>query len=306
MAGDPLQSFYSRLGTFADPTNPLADLRGADAADATAVVSKIVKRYVDLSAYGEKLRQLLAANVKVPCQVWTAYAAARQDYLTRSQAVFDQLAAKAVTIEQVVYSNGAPQLDPADATKVVTLQIQAPLRPPAFTGLDAQCPGLPLMNGLSGATDGWQPVPVSLGAIDVSTAAMLGPTAANVTVLMSNGAIMGLASYDGAKAVKQIAVTWEDYTAPTQVLTTYAACVAAYVKRGRTILAAGNRCASNRLALWHWLGIGAGALVLGTIVLRVLRGPRALPPAAAPTAGYDDGVALGELYFRPRRRRRGR
>jgi len=313
MAGDSLQAFFAGLGALADPANQLARTNGFGGAgattDATAAVAKIIKRYVDLSAYGEKLQQLLAAKVEVPCKVWTAYATARQDYLDKSQAVFSQLAAKAITIEQVVYANGTPQPDPADASKVTTLQIQAPLRPPSFVGLDTQCPGLPLMAGFGGAMRGWQPVPISLGSIDSATVAALGPATASVAVvLMSVGTPLGLADYSGTKIFKPVAVMQEDFAAPVHILAVYAGCMAALVKRGRTTLAAGQRCATaaGKRSLWHWLGIGAGVFILGSIVLRFVRGPRALPPMPAPTAGYDGGVALGELYFQPRRRRRGR
>jgi hypothetical protein len=272
---------------------------------------------------------MLVAGVKVPCEVWTAYASARQDYLNKSQPVFDQLAQKGITIEQVVYSGGQPRPDSSDPSKYMTVQIQAPLRPPAFLGLDSQCPGLPLMAGFGGATAGWQPVPITLGAVEHSIiAGLAAAAAASAILLLSGGTLLGVAGYGAFKTYKQVSVMLDAFdTSPTRILAAYTTCVATYVKNGLAVTDAGNRCAAAQtsaqqygiekaklaaeaaggLGFWGWLGVGAGVLILGTIVVRYMRSRAgAVTRLIAPVGGYDDGVALGELYFRPRGRRRGR
>jgi len=343
MAGS-LEDFYERLGDWGEPAKPVIDveytvngsvgLGAAGTIDATVAMSKVVTQYVALSAQAETLRQMLTVGVKVPCDVWAAYASARQDYMTKSQYLFDQLSAKGVTVEQVIYSGGRPAIDPSDPTKVRTLQVNAPLRPPAFAFASQQCPGLPVMSGarLRGAI-GWEPVPVLAGI----TSSLVSAGWMNAVVLLASGNFMGLAGYGSYKVGKQIAAIWEDYDAsPSRILVAYTGCFQAAVKGGLTAAAAAKACqavqasaqdarvavaranasASNSLGFWGWLGVGAGVVILGSMVLRFMRSRAgAAVRLVAPVGGFGgcpaapealDGVALGELYFKPRRRRRGR
>jgi hypothetical protein len=346
MAGS-LEDFYARLGDFAAPTKQVVDaeytvngeLGAAGTIDATLAMSKVVTQYVTLSTQGETLRQMLTAGVKIPCDVWSAYASARQDYLTKSQYLFDQLSAKGVTVEQVIYSGGVPQLDPSDLSKVRTLRVGAPLRPPAFVGINQQCPTVPAMSGAYFAgTIGWEPVPMSLGSVASATFTALGTaTLMGAVFLVSAGTPLGLAGYGSYKTIKQIAAVWEDYDAsPARILVAYTSCFSAAVKGGLSATDAANRCAavqtsanaarvavaqanasaSDSLGFWGWLGVGAGVVILGSIVLKYMRNrvgaaARLISPVGGlggcPSAPEAlDGVALGELYFKPKRRRRGR
>jgi hypothetical protein len=341
MAGS-LEDFYARLGESVGSPVIDVDYTVKDAApafggasiDATAAMAKVVTQYVALSGQGETLRQMLTVGVKIPCEVWAAYASARQDYLTKSKYLFDQLAAKGVTVEQVVYSGGQPQLDPQNPTKVRTLQVAAPLRPPAFVGINQQCPSVPVMSGARfGGTIGWEPVPI-LNGVDSSTFAALGANAFQAAVFLVSGVTpLGLAGYGAYKTLKQVAAIWEDYDASaSRILVAYTGCFQAAVKSGmsaadaarscqavqaaantaRVAVAQANASAANGLGFWGWLGVGAGVVILGSIVLKYVRGragaaARLISPMGCPTAPEAlDGVALGELYFRPRRRRNGR
>jgi hypothetical protein len=332
---DSMEAFWGRLGTFADPVNQLAEAScgcalgdeassfelGATGAsiDASAALSKVVAQYVALSTQGETLRQLMAAGVKVPCDVWLAYANARQDYMTKSQYLFDQLAAKNVTVEQVIYSGGKPKLDPNDASRVATLQVQAPLRPPAFVGVNERCPDVPVMSGvnLQGAI-GWEPTPLGGSSIPSSTLVALGTAAGTgVLMLMSAGMPLGLAAYGSYKTIKQIAAFWQDYDAsPSRVLAAYTGCFQAEVKAGASTADAAKHCSliqasatqarvavaqaqgkpSSGMGFWGWLGIGAGAFILLTVGVKLLRGSIR---AAIPIPG------VGESFGRSRRSRRG-
>lgn len=338
-----LRDFYENLGSSMRIEGEVSLADSGAATDATVAMARIVRQYVDLSTYGEKLRQMLVVGIKVPCEVWQAYATARQDYLNKSQAVFDQLAQKGITVEQVVYSAGRPKPDPNDPSKTFTVQVQAPLRPPAFAGLS--CPGLPLMSGAS-FRGGWQPVPIEgntlmLGSVSNSAVAeVAGGLAAAVVVLMSGGTALGLAGYSAAKTYKLVSVFVEAFDAsPIRILNAYTSCVESGTKAGLAPTDAANRCSSVQqtaqqygltkaqiqaevdkaraagLGFWGWLGVGAGVVILGSIVLRYMRSRagaamRVLSPV--PVGDFDpplpplDGVPLGELYFRPRRRRRGR
>jgi hypothetical protein len=352
---DTLEAFYGHLGALADPVNQLADAScgcalglapGEATVDATLAVSKVLGQYAALSAQGETLRQMLVAGAKIPCDVWLAYANARQDYITKSQYVFDQLAAKGVTIEQVVYSGGKPKPDPSDPSKVMSLQVQAPLRPPAFVGIDQQCPGVPVMSGANfrGAL-GWERTPYQLGSVSSSLLMTLGTAAGTgVLMLMSAGMPIGLATYGSYKVMKTIAVVLQDYDAsPSRILAAYTGCFQAAVKAGVSAVEAAKQCsavqtaaeksreavakaqASGGLGFWGWLGVGTAVVILGSIVFRFVRGRVSLATRVARAAVADgalgratgkpreqwasrpgDPILLGDLYYQPRGRRRGR
>lgn len=341
---DTLEAFYARLGaSVAAVPKPVIDveytvqgeLGAAGTIDATLAMSKVAAQYVSLSVQGETLGQMLRVGVKIPCDVWSAYASARQDYMTKSQYLFDQLSAKGVTVEQVIYSGGKPALDPQDPTKVRTLQVAAPLRPPAFVGINQQCPGVPVMSGaFFGGAIGWEPTPI-LASTEVSTLAALGTAAlTGLLILTSAGTPLGYAGVGAYKTLKQVAAVWEDYDAsPSRILAAYTGCFQAAVKGGLSAADAAKSCAavqasaqnaavaraqanasaSQGLGFWGWLGIGAGVVILGSIVLRLVNShvgaaARLISPIGGCPAAPEalDGVALGELYFRPKRRRRGR
>lgn len=343
MSTDTMAAFWGRLGAFADPVNQLADascgcaLGGAAGStiDATEAMSKVVAQYVALSSQGEILRQMIAAGAQIPCAAWEAYASARQDYLAKSQPLFDQLAAKGITVEQVVFSGGQPVVDPVDSTKVKTLRVQAPLRPPAFVGINQQCPTVPNMSSASlrGAM-GWEPLPVQLASAAKTILTAIGSLAAGATlVLLAGGLPMGVVGLGIYKTIKQIAVTWHDYDpSPSKTLSAFTACFQNAVKTGAAAADANKRCASapavkvltppsSSWSTGTWIGIGAGVILLG-LLWRALRG-RAVESAPA-TAGAGAGteiapaypdrarrwvaragtpILLGDLYWHPRGRR---
>ena len=344
MTVDTMDAFWSRLGAFADPVDQLADTgcgcsMGAAASDvgtsmdATAAMSQVLARYTALSTQGETLRQMMQTGMKIPCEVWLAYAQARQDYLAKSQAVFDQLAQKDITVEQVVYSQGKPQADPNDPNKVRTVRIQAPLRPPAFVGINEQCPGVPVMYGASlhGAI-GWEPMPVSLGALPIAAAATcVAATLGGCLILIGSGTVvLGVAGYLAYKVIKAVVVRAQGYD-PSSLgtVTSYTSCFQGLVKSGMTPADAAKQCASlqpagqsgmppssSGLSLWSWLGIGAGVIILGSFMLRFIRGraPAPAPMQLAPGVGglgrrprgryskSSDPILLGDLYYQPRGR----
>ena len=334
---DSMEAFWGRLGAFADPVNQLAEascgcaLGATDGAiDASDAASRVISQYVALSAQGEKLRQQMVAGVKIPCEVWIAYAIARQDYLNKSQPLFDQLAAKGVTIEQVVYSGGKPVPDPSDPAKYKTLRVQAPLRPPAFVGIDQQCPGTPVMYGANlHSPIGWEPIPISFGSVDASTVSALGAVGSAMLLLVAaNGNALGLAGYGAYKTIKQIAVALQDYDAvPSKVLTAYTACFDLGVKSGLSAADAVKRCSTSTSAaqtpveptpivvvpasrviakgsFWTWFGIGAVVFIVGSLVVRAVRGRASMSVEDVGRYSRSHGpILIGDLYFHPRGRR---
>ena len=338
-----MEAFWGRLGAFADPVNRLADAAcgcalagGEQTLDASEAASRVISQYAALSTQGETLRQMLAAGVKIPCEVWRAYATARQDYLTKSQPFFDQLAAKNVTLEQVVFSGGKPKPDPSDPNKFVTLRVQAPLRPPAFVGINKECPTVPVMYGANLQGDiGWEPVPILQGSVSSSVLTALGTAGATMLLLIAgNGTTLGLAGYGAYKTYKQVVVVLQDYDAsPSRILAAYTACFQAAVKAGVAPTDAAKQCkdvqtsadaarvavaqakakpGESGIGFWAWIGIGAAVIVVGSIVIRVIRSrvgaaARLLSPVGeigrAPrrSRGHEP-ILLGDLYFQPRGR----
>jgi hypothetical protein len=340
-----MDAFWRSLGDFAAPASSLAGdgcgcslglAPGEKTIDASEAASRVVSQYVALSNQGEKLRQLMVAGVKIPCDVWAAYASARQDYIVKSQPLFDQLAAKGVTVEQVVYSGGKPKPDPSDPSKYVTLRVQAPLRPPAFVGINKECPTVPVMYGatLQGSI-GWEPTPISLGSVASSVVSALGTAGGAMFLLIaSNGTTLGLAGYGAYKTLKQVAVILQDYDAsPSRILTAYTACFDSATKAGMSAADAAKQCQlvqtsaqdarvavakanaqaqqNSGLGFWAWVGIGAAVLVVGSIVVRIVRSRVGAAAAlispigevGRPISAEHDSIFLGDLYFQPRGRR---
>lgn len=341
MTYNTLQGFFGRVGLASGLEDGLGDV--GQQTDATVALSRIVRQYVDLSTQAESLRRQLLAKVKVPCNVWSAYAAARQDYLTKSQAVFDQLGRMGVSVEQVVYSGGQPKPDPADPSKTLTLRVMAPLRPPAFTGLD--CPSLPLMQGT--VEGGWQPVPIegpqifALGSVSNETIANIaGAGTAALVLLASGGTALGAAGYYGAKTYKQVLVLLDAFAAePNRIVATYTSCVESGTKAGLSAIDAANRCgaaqasaqafsttqqtlrneaaaaaaAAKGLGFWGWLGVVVGVAVVGYVAFGALRSSAGVARAVAPIpiAGFGYPAVYPAPYLvamppRPRRYHRRR
>jgi len=345
---DTMEAFWRGLSDFADTAVDMSgcgcnsglgeqgELGASNAStDATEAMSKVLKRYVELSLQGESLRQMMVAGVKIPCEVWAAYASARQDYLTKSQEVFDQLSKRGVTVEQVIYSQGKPAVDPTDPNKVRTLRVNAPLRPPAFVGLN--CPGVANMQGASFAGDiGWERMPISLGFIPIAAAgaAVAACTAATLgacLVLVGAGSvILGIAGYAGYKIMKQVAVAIREYeSSPSKTVAAYTSCFQSLTKGGLSAADAVKQCQGSQTSaqqyakdrgdqdnkgfgFWAWLGVGAAVVVVGGIVVRVLRSRAAaaaalISPIPLPVGEATQprrhsrprGILMGDLYLHP-------
>lgn len=304
--------------------------------DATQAMSRVLARYVELSLQGESLRQLMVKGVQIPCSVWAAYAEARQDYMTKSQLVFDQLTKKDITVEQVIYSGGKPAVDPSNPSRVRTIQVQAPLRPPAFLGIDQQCPGVPMMYGhdLQG-TEGWAPIPVELGFLPLAlvggaVAACAAATLGSCLILVGAGAVvLGIAGYAGYKIMQQVAVSVKAYaSSPSKIVAAYTACFQSQVASGVSTAIAADRCSgvqksaqeyakavltSDGWGFWTWAAVGGGVLIAGGLLALYLRnrvssalGPaRMLVPGMAGSRGRKSRrggtpMLLGDLYLHPR------
>ena len=325
---DSMDDFYNRLGNSAalgdEPIEGCGcDVAGAElgastaSVDAALVLGKVVSQYVTLSAQGEALRQIVGAGVQVPCEVWTAYNSARQEYTEKSQALFAQLRAKTVTVEQVVYVGGRPKLDPSDASRVVTLRLKAPLLPPAFAGADQQCPGT-LNAGLRGSL-GWESIPVQLAAVPSAALSALKTTSDPSTLLLlSRGVLLGLANYGSYKSIKQVAVLWTDYASLLQPVMAYTSCVQAALAANVVAKDVPKRCSasgaslgesSTTLSPWQWLGVGAAVLIVGGLLWRALNMASPAPPLSGPrrvsrrkrrAQVSADPILMGDLYLHPR------
>jgi len=110
-------------------------------------------RYASLSTYGQALASIFRSAGAVPPLVLGAYKRAVTDYLRFGKDLFDILDKKGISVEQVVYSQGKPVVDPHHPDRYRTLKINAPLRPPTFTGMSGELEGsdvgaAPLLVGL--------------------------------------------------------------------------------------------------------------------------------------------------------------
>jgi hypothetical protein len=331
---DTLANFFgslkpARAGCGCGLGSPLFGASTSETMDATVAMNHAMVRYVELSVQGENLRQIMTTGVKIPCNVWTAYATARQDYLTKSQAIFDQLAARGITLEQVIYSGGKPAIDPNDPNHVRTVRVQAPLRPPSFVGLDAQCPGLPLMAGGMEGAIGWEPIPVELGFLPIAAAAgvVAACTAATMgaclVLIGATGVVIGIAGYAGYKIMQQVAITMREYeSSPSRIVAAYTSCFQGLTKSGASTTDAANRCADVQTSaqqyaanvlkggwgFWTWVGVGGALLVTGGVLAFYLKSrvSRALGPVRALTpamSGWDDGLGCGCVLGGSRRAR---
>jgi hypothetical protein len=287
--------------------------------DASEAMMLILRQYAALSAQGERLRQILLARGTVPCQIWDAYNQACLDYLAKSTSVFDQLTAKDVVVDQVIYSAGKPVPDPNNASQYRTLRVAAPLRPPGFGFTATDCPGIATFQGAD-AVAGWVPVPIEMGAVSSSVLSALG---SGVVFLLSStmGIALGFAGYEGFKTFKQIAIWIEDYYAqPARMVAAYTNCFERSVKSGLTPERASATCSSVQASaqastlaqlkaklaadgwgFWTWVTIGGGVLVAGGLLAFYLRSR-----LIGAFAGTDLEIVTNHPPVRPRRRRKTR
>jgi hypothetical protein len=341
---DALDSFYNQIGSRGMPA-PVVEGCGCALGSTTTgttmdlcqATNRILVRYVELTVQGEYLRQMMAAWIAggsqaskaIPCTIWEAYATARQDYLTKSQEVLDQLAAKGLTIEQVIYSQGKPAVDPTDPSRVRTVRLTAPLRPPGFLSLP--CPGIAPMYGAN-LNGGWEPTSVEFGVVPVAAAVAVASVCTAATlggclvIIGAAGLIVGIVSYAGYKIMQQVAVVMREYqSSPAKTVAAYTACFAGLVKGGMPATDAATRCqgaqtaaqqyakdrgaeSAGGLGFWGWIGIGAGVIIFGGIALRFIRARagRMLAPARmlAPVAPAPAMVAGLNGARRGKRRRK--
>jgi hypothetical protein len=292
---DPIAQFLGSLGLYAAPVQNLirsgncgctALGESAETQDAAKALSTIVSRYAELSAQGERLRQILVAGGQVPCEIWGAYNSACLNYLQKSQPVFDQLAQKGITVEQVVYSGGQPVVDPANPGMVKSLRVSAPLRPPAFSFTAASCPGIANFQGAEVSGGGWVPIPIEMGSITTQAASTAGGMF--LILLSSMGAPLGMAGYGTYKTLQQVAVWLEAYfDAPTRLVAAYTDCFERLIKGGLTPAKASSQCAASQASaeqyakdkakakewgFWTWAAIGGVVLVTGGALALYLRG----------------------------------
>lgn len=323
MGNDTMAQFFGSLGALAEPVQALArggvDFGAAgQAQDASRAMSIILQQYAVLSAEGERLRQVLVAGGRVPCDIWNAYNQACLDYLAKSQPVFDQLAQKGVTVDQVVYQNGQPVPDPSAPGQYKTLRVAAPLRPPGFGFSATQCPGIANFQGTF--RGGWTPVPVedniSLGSVPASVLSALG-TGALLFLTSLSGTPIGAAGYGAFKTYQQLSVVLEAYyDPPARIVAAYTECFEKSVKAGMPAAQASSTCAQVQTSaqqyaqskasgssdsswgFWMWVGVGGAVLLAGGLLALYLRGrvSRALGPAHIFVPGIGGAFDRNAVY----------
>lgn len=119
---------------------------------------------------------------QLPASLLSAYGDARKDYLAYGASVFHALGKKNLHVEQIVYRQGRPVVGPDGHVK--TLAVDAPLRPPAFSGMAGE--------------DEVGFVPVAVGAYAIGTLVVKGIVA------------LGL-GYIAVKALEQIVILVRGY-----------------------------------------------------------------------------------------------
>lgn len=306
--------FWGRLGDALEGDAPecgCALSASPTSVDASLALNQVLARYATLAAQGAALQKIAAGKVQIPCEIWTAYANARQDYLTKAQDVFDQLTAQSVTIEQALYVAGKPKLDPSNRSRAATARLLAPLRPPSFTGLGQQCPGWVDMKGAYRfAGLGWERTPVQLASVPLSSLAAISSSVAAALVLVSpTETLLGIATPTAYQTLKKVAVLPRAFDADVlQPVTTYTACFLAQSNSDDAV----KRCTppssmqaqakrKRSIELWSLVGIGALVLVMGGFIARAFRRTQLAGDEAY--SQPDDAIFLGDLYWRPRRGR---
>lgn len=307
MANTP--DFWGRLGdALAEPQKDTlstcgCDLgAGVDSVDASTAVGRMLAQYVAVTAQGVALQKIAALKIQVPCAIWTAYARARQDYLTKSQEILDQLKAKGITLEKVLYTAQGPKTDPGSPSLAETAQLLAPLAPPTFSGLDQQCPGIPNLTGaLTGL--GWERVPIQLSSVPLTALKPLGGTQlTNVLVLFSDTkTLIGVAAPAGYQAAKKVPLFPRPFSADLHSVTTYTSCFQAQGANAE----ANKRCAPDRAQrstnTWKFVGLGALLLIVGGLFLRAVRRPTLAGVASDEVRSRPgEPILLGDLYWYPR------
>jgi hypothetical protein len=149
--------------------------------------------YQALSADARRLNDLVA-ETKQPtsCEVMALYTSAYNDYLAFGNRLFKELNARSLYVEQVVYKNGKPVMDPNQPDHVWTIRLPAPLRPPVPATDKARCPGLPAV--MAGGTEIGLPLPLLVGIV------------VGAIIVISTGAVY-VAGHISAENLKQIRFT---------------------------------------------------------------------------------------------------
>lgn len=311
---DSLEAFFGQLGETFAPQSNVSDCgcslgASQDAIDASLAINRVLAQYTLLMIRGTALQKIAARKVQIPCEVWNAYANARQDYLTKAQELFDQLTAKGITVEQVLYSGASPKLDPRNPARAATARLLTPLRPPAFVGLGQQCPGVADMSGASTLGNlGWERTPIQLASVPLSSLRPLGQVSRALILISDTSTVIGLAAPTGYQTLKKVAVAPRPFVADAlQAVTAYTTCFEAQgsnpdaAQRCTPASAARSR---RSLEIWGLLGISAIVLFMGGVIVRSFR--------QALMAGADedvrsrpgDPIFLGDLYWQPRGRKR--
>lgn len=136
--------------------------------NAATAAQFLQKRYADLQVLAQKLVDTgNATKQPLPCSVISDYNKAVKEYLEVGNQIFAQLNAHKIVIEQVVYRDGKPALDPNDETKMLTKAVVAPLRPAIFV----PGPGCPDATRLDGASTPLGIAPAIVAAIPTALAA---------------------------------------------------------------------------------------------------------------------------------------
>jgi hypothetical protein len=308
--------------------------------DATQAMQAILQRHTELSRQGEALRQILEAKGAVPCEIWGAYNDACLDYLTKSQAVFDQLAQRGIEVDQVVYADGQPVPDPDQPGYYKTLRVQAPLRPPAFGFTKDSCPGIAAFQG---STTGWVPVPITDDALGSVASTVWTSVASGAIFVLFGGTLpIGAVANDGSKIYKAVAIWLDDFNdSPLRLVQAFTDCVVKLTKSGMPADQATKQCSSTpaavqqpaakvvaaikRLGVWPWVAFGTVVVIMVVARHRRARAlyvepepeaeesePEVAPepeapaepaPEAASVEGFDDCCAFGWPARKTRRRR---
>jgi len=234
--------------------------------DVVTAVQFLQKRYADLQILAAKLVESVNTTKRpLPCKVISNYNQAVKEYLNTGKQVFDQLAAKGIVVDQIVYRDGKPAQAPDDASKILVQTLVSPLRPAIFVP-GPECPAAVRFAGQNEAPLGIAPLVV--GVIEASLAAgrAIGPW------LMRTGGAAVLLYFTG-EAVKATVgpltivrdtVVGHD---PAALPTAYTKCIEVAIAAGVSPEKAGNDCnaktAGNALGIFGWIGLGVVTLGAG-------------------------------------------
>jgi hypothetical protein len=220
-------------------------------------------RYASLSAYANKISETQRAAPKgstLRCDIIDTYHRAVNDHLSFGRKVFALIAANKMTVEQVVYSAGKPQIDAQG--NVRTIRIDAPLRPPVFVLTTTECPGITRV----------------AGAMENRADAEMGllPLAAVAIYAVIGLVVVGVGGYVSIKvleAIKAVFSSGPDYR-PDQQVDAYVKCLDRSKAAGFSPEQALKGCGPEGALKvppggtnWGVVAVAAGALVVGGIYL---------------------------------------